>query len=746
MTPRLLATGLRGVGAVSEVGRFLPGGALHDDPAWAAYCQPGAVFDPQRVLVASSSNFGAPRARPQVREGAILSLDVAGPALVVPPDFARADGQASTAGGRVQLFAAQSPAFQGPVNTPATSEQTSVSFPTSISLNNGSGRPWFANGTAELGREGSVTVTNPNGRPTAVFAGSVTNRDPTVHQGLGAPALGTTLITKSPEETNRPVFAAVLSDGSLVQVHVTKGVDPLSPAATVSPVGVPSIASAESTSAREIARLGIMMNWAPTMNVIVPDARANRIVVLDIGDDGALFTVTGKHVLAHPALDLPIDLAPAVREVAHPNFASNSMLGGGSDFYVLNRGDNSIVRMTIEGRMVAKTTLASVAPGMRVSGIAVSANSQTLYVTANTRDGGILLSTPAFAAHAATASLLRDARKAGASSMHELGSFLFSKQLDVTHGLGPLFNERACIDCHLSPTPGGMGIEANTFVTLFGRRGPRGGFDPLAMHGGPVERTHSVAELGERCRLRPGLPARANVFSPRSSMSLRGSGLIDAIREYDILVNRDAQPAAVRGRAAYLPDGRLGKFGWKAHMATLVDFMGEAYRNELGITNPIFREDLVSGCGANGADTEIDALPLTALVSFLNTLDPPAPSEACLASPGATRFAALGCADCHTPSLPGRNSRVPLYSDLLLHSMGPGLRDGVEQGGAAGDEWRTPPLWELSTRAHFLHDGRVATVHEAIAEHGGQAAAARDAYLGLDVAAQRALQAFLGCL
>src|SRR5262245_52988303 len=102
---RVIATGIPGAGAVSEVGDFLRGSPLHDNAALVAYTQPGKVLDPKRVLVASTSNFGAPMARPKDPEGAVLSIDPGAEQVTVPADFAVADGQASALEGAVQLYA-----------------------------------------------------------------------------------------------------------------------------------------------------------------------------------------------------------------------------------------------------------------------------------------------------------------------------------------------------------------------------------------------------------------------------------------------------------------------------------------------------------------------------------------------------------------------------------------------------------------------------------------------------------------
>jgi CxxC motif-containing protein (DUF1111 family) len=89
---------------------------------------------------------------------------------------------------------------------------------------------------------------------------------------------------------------------------------------------------------------------------------------------------------------------------------------------------------------------------------------------------------------------------------------------------------------------------------------------------------------------------------------------------------------------------------------------------------------------------------------------------------------------------------VQLYSDLLVHDMGPGLADQIRQGSALGNEWRTPPLWRVSERGKFLHDGRAPALADAILAHGGQGQAARDAFVALDSASKQTLLAFLGCI
>ncbi len=245
---------------------------------------------------------------------------------------------------------------------------------------------------------------------------------------------------------------------------------------------------------------------------------------------------------------------------------------------------------------------------------------------------------------------------------------------------------------------------------------------------GGVARSHSIAELGFPCALLTGVPSDATLTAPRLAMTLRGTGLIDDIIDADVLRGMAAEPAGVQGVPNVLPDGRIGKFGWKAQIATLVEFMGDAFRSEMGLTNPLAPTDFVTDCGAASLVPEMDAVPLEAVTAFTTTLDPPTPSAACLGSAGAATFQTVGCASCHTPSLRSRGKDAFLFSDLLLHDMGPGLADGFVD------------------RVHFLHDGRASTITKAIRAHGGQAAAAAQAFQALSPSERQALLEFFGCI
>jgi hypothetical protein len=493
----------------------------------------------------------------------------------------------------------------------------------------------------------------------------------------------------------------------------------------------------------------MLFNWVPTRIAYVSDPLGNQIVVLDVSDDGTLFIAGTPRYFHSPLFNRPVDLAPAVREISNDNFASNTTLGGGSDIYVLNRGDNSIVRINQSGQVLAARRIQAALPPFRVNGIATSEDGQTIWVTAVMSGGrGAVLALPAFGAGFITPTMVNHAQSAGASGPAAMGADMFATDLSPLQAVGPLFNGRACGDCHNDPVEGGMGSTSASFVTRVGRIDGSGTFDELDGHGGPVARALSISSFGFYCPLPTGVPAMANVTSRRSAMTLRGTELIDFVQTGDILKNQAAEPADVRGQVNVLADGRPGKFGWKAQTATLIEFMGDAFTHEMGMTNPLFPTDEVTGCGANLLKPELDALPLQAVDTFLGTVNPPVPDATCTSSAGATTFASVGCAGCHTPSFPGPNAArtINLYSDLLLHDMGPALDDQFVAGSATGSQWRTMPLWRLSDRTHFLHDGRAATIDDAIAAHGGQAAAAAAAYAALDSATQQALLAFLGCI
>ena len=239
-----------------------------------------------------------------------------------------------------------------------------------------------------------------------------------------------------------------------------------------------------------------------------------------------------------------------------------------------------------------------------------------------------------------------------------------------------------------------------------------------------------------------------------------GAGLIEAIPDAAILANMYAnatmkEEMGIRGHPnAHISgtanlsgnDGTITRFGWKAQNKSLLIFSAEAYNVEMGITNHLFPQerDNTPGCLLN--PTPEDAVSFsanenTSVISdveafaiFQRLLAPPTPApETPSTARGRALFSSIGCAACHTPSMTTgpqiksgsatipsaalSNQVVNLYSDLLLHNMGEKLADGIAQGAAGPDEFRTAPLWGVGKRIFFLHDGRTTDLVEAIEAH-----------------------------
>jgi CxxC motif-containing protein (DUF1111 family) len=384
----------------------------------------------------------------------------------------------------------------------------------------------------------------------------------------------------------------------------------------------------------------------------------------------------------------------------------------------------------------------------RLTGIATSSDAARLWLTVRGalpgEPDGALIEIAAF--NSPTASALPATRAVA------IGEAMFRRTFTPAQGLGPLYNDRSCVACHLTPSAGGMGANGLSIVTRVARLGET--FDELDGQGGPIARAHSVAEIGERCALAPGIPALANVTSLRNAMALFDDGAIDAIPESAITAGAVAYTDGVHGRPNIIavPNGApsIGRFGWKADVAHLETFVGQAFRNEMGVTNPLFPRDLTSSkanasqCGGKRAQPDIGRPIVSAVTAYISSLSLPAADGPAPSAIGEKAFGAIGCGECHAVRL--RAGVAPLYSDLLLHDMGPALDDGFVQGAARGADWRTTPLHGIHVRQRFLHDGRAASVRDAVLAHDGEAAASIRRYRELALDEQRAVIAFVGAL
>jgi hypothetical protein len=411
---RVVAINIPGVSAISQVGTFLnvppPGACANPIPTkFPAFIQLGAVLDPKRILVGSRSNFGAPLAIGVGLEGSFLSIDPSGPnVLKVPPNFAKSGDQASTLSGAVQMFSANSPHWLNAVNNPNanTAQYSGVSNPLGLSNNNAFGRIWPANAPFDASSVGTSSILDPTGLPLAgapnpviggVYVGNLTNRNivavpaqPQVIPGsLSAGAVGTAFLGPSPDGSCKAVFSVVTADGAIVQEHTLKGLDGLAPAGTVQPL---LGRSWDPPGHRVEPRLGVLMNpYTATPNaawqLFVSEPFNNTIAVINLvvhGTANQVFGVGSVSRINSPSLKLPVDLAAVHRDVDNVSWASNTTLDDGSDFYVANRGDNTIVRMRQNGSLVSvrRVLVEGRALGnASLNGITTSTDGQTIFVT-----------------------------------------------------------------------------------------------------------------------------------------------------------------------------------------------------------------------------------------------------------------------------------------------------------------------------------------------------------------------------
>lgn len=303
------------------------------------------------------------------------------------------------------------------------------------------------------------------------------------------------------------------------------------------------------------------------------------------------------------------------------------------------------------------------------------------------------------------------------------GRLEFDRVFLEEDGLGPIFNDNSCGACHNTPLPGGSGT---TTVTRFGANTKKG-FDPLAQFGGSLLQ---VQAINEQCAEQ--IPPEATIIATRATPPTFGFGLVEAVADQDIQFNADNPPSpGVSGRVHMVETfenpgvPRVGRFGWKANVASMLSFSAGAALNEQGITNRFLttendpngiRPPELVDCDTvddpeDGPDEEgFDFIDRVA--DFQRFLAPP-PQTPKSGMTGEAIFMNIGCGDCHVPAFATvddpaledaiRNQVIKPYSDFLLHNMG--LQgDGIVQGQAAADELRTPLLWGMRFRDPMLHD------------------------------------------
>lgn len=369
---------------------------------------------------------------------------------------------------------------------------------------------------------------------------------------------------------------------------------------------------------------------------------------------------------------------------------------------------------------------------------------------------------------------------------------VFEEADDVAEGLGPRLNLDSCAGCHAHPATGGTSPALNPQIAVATKMGARNQVPAFLQPDGPVRvvrfrrRPDNTPDGGVHALFvitgRADAPGGCNIaqpdFSRQENLSFRiptpvfGLGLIESIPDGALRANlaADGQRKRALGIGGRFNtngnDGTITRFGWKAQNKSLLIFSGEAYNVEVGVTNHLFPQEREenSNCVTTASPEDHSKIETgdyndtEMFTQFMRMLAPPQRGPR---NPAADRgegvFNAIGCAACHTPSLrTGKSTMaalsekdVRLYSDLAIHRMGQRLDDGVSQGDARPDDWRTAPLWGLGERLFFLHDGRTRDLVEAIRQHDSPGSEAHGVILnfeGLPPAQRQDLLVFLRSL
>lgn len=380
---------------------------------------------------------------------------------------------------------------------------------------------------------------------------------------------------------------------------------------------------------------------------------------------------------------------------------------------------------------------------------------------------------------------------------------------EVNPGLGPIYNNITCINCHVRDGRGKPPAVDEKFVSMLFRlslpntENADTGKSPIpvpgygtqlnnrAIYGTPSEGTvkieYSEQTLttadGTRIHLRypdytitdtyKPIPDNVEV-SPRVAPVVFGLGLLEAIPEETILSyadEADVNGDGISGKPNYVWDVvekryKLGRFGWKANQPNLLQQVASAYHDDMGLTTSLFPLENSHGqiqLRENLTSPEVSDEILDVVTFYVQTLAVPARRN--VNDPqvmhGEQLFAQAQCANCHIPTLrtgvlPGvpsvSNQTIHAFTDMLLHDMGPDLADNRPDFHASGSEWRTPPLWGIGLvqtvngHTNFLHDGRARDLMEAILWHGGEAEKSRQMTMQMTNAERDALIAFLESL
>ena len=359
----------------------------------------------------------------------------------------------------------------------------------------------------------------------------------------------------------------------------------------------------------------------------------------------------------------------------------------------------------------------------------------------------------------------------------------FERRHDPSSGLGPVFNATACVDCHNN---GVTGAASQFTEERVGHKDANGNFvNPTITINGGANTISGRSIVNDRSictQAQEHLPDTENIRTLRAVLNTLGDGFVEAVDDQTFMAIAANQPGQsngmIHGEAIQVPileapgQNGVGKFGWKDQDPTILSFSGDAYLNEMGVTNRLKPKDVTSVCKVttDPEDTP-DALGLADIdhfAQFIRGTQVPPRDLTLAATPdavaGQNLFTSIGCVTCHVANMTtappgtlinGGTYTVPLalgnkvfhpYGDFLLHDVGTG--DGIVQAGPAdtANKLRTVPLWGLRIKSRFMHDNGSITLSDAIQRHAGEAQGVIASFTALTAGQQQQLITFLKSL
>ncbi len=324
------------------------------------------------------------------------------------------------------------------------------------------------------------------------------------------------------------------------------------------------------------------------------------------------------------------------------------------------------------------------------------------------------------------------------------GDAVFELPMRQADGLGPLYIRHACSDCHETGVRGPGLVQKMSVVEA---DGVTAAADQSALAFGHTVRPFVTAGAttpilppeveGVKVSVRVGPPVigrgymEAVLDSEIERMEAEQKGRDDGIhgRVHRVTYQSEANPDTTFGSFVKGQTGIIGRFGLKARVATLDDFTADAFQGDMGMTSPMrpvepLNPDGLTDDGKPGVDLPIDSVNQAAF--YMRMLEIPRREAD---ADGAVLFEQARCGVCHAPALKTRadypigllaDKTVAVYTDFLLHDLGDELADGLVDGDAKGNEWRTAPLIGLRHSPSYMHDGRATSVEEAILDHAGE--------------------------